>query len=131
MNKITEHICSNYSNLNKSNVEKWYENWKDRFVIIENNDIKLVAFYFKLTDELLELLKKGNLDLTKEEGVNLAFMSNGNNVHFILCVADGIRPIRQGIRLTIEKEKPKTISWYNPEMSKLNIFKVRREICHQ
>ena len=132
MNRITEHIYNNYPNLtlNKAHLENMYENWKDRFVVIENSKIDLVAFYFKLTDELLEDLKNKKLDLTKEEGCNIAFISNGDNVHFVLCVSDGIRPIRQGIRFTINKENPKTVSWYNQDMTKLNVFNVRREICH-
>ncbi len=86
----------------------------DKIVVIQHDKIEGVAVYLTLSDETFNELKNFKL-----EGDDL-FTEQGRNVHFIILAADNGHVILQGIKEVIKKERPKTISWFNPDHTRLH-----------
>ena len=86
-----------------------------------------VAFYLKLSDDNFADVVLGRYDLTKNEVLEHLVEDNGENVHFILCIADGARSILKTLRKIIRYEKPSTVSWFNP-VDKLHLVYSKNEV---
>ena len=99
--------------------------YEDRIVVIKEDGIKGVALYFKVSDETIKNIEELKIDLTNHTNVNRCLAENGDNVHFFLLAADGVKTILKGLKMVIEKENPKTISWFSPDMKQ---FFIRRKI---
>jgi len=90
------------------------------------------AFYVKCSDDVLDKISANPGYILDTQNLIEVFKSKGDNVHFFGVVSTktnkrvtkGILP---PIKDTIEKEKPKTISWWNPTMDRFH----RRSICHR
>lgn|SRR3990167_10319639 len=137
MLELCDHILKNYPKLTNQ-VSRWQllsllDRNEDRVVIIkENEKIKGSALYLQLTDETLWQIKYGFIDLKNPETVNRMLREQGDNIHFLYVLADGVKTILRGLREVIKKENPKTVSWYNPEMTKFNKFNLKeRTKCPQ
>lgn len=92
-----------------------------------------VAFYVKVSDSILEQIRK-NPDLPKDpKYMQHLITSSGDNV-FIFGLyttkqnEGRFQSIRVGLTEIIEREKPKSVSWFNRRMTKLFY---RRTECHQ
>ncbi len=92
-----------------------------------------VAFYVKVSDSILEQIRK-NPDLPKDpKYMQHLITSSGDNV-FIFGLyttkqnEGRFQSIRTGLTEIIEREKPKSVSWFNRRMTKLFY---RRTECHQ
>ena len=122
-----------YNRVTKEQVRNLLENYSNQIVVVRDNDgIKGVSFYLKLTDETFEGIKNKILDITNIDMINKCLQEKGNNIHFILLIADGVKTIINGLREIIKRENPKSISWFSPNMKNLFIRKIREvELCHQ
>lgn len=93
---------------------------KDKIIVVmEGEEIKGVAIFLTLTDETYARLD--TLNFNKIEELSWLLAEKGNNLHFIVVVGSGIGTILKGIRKT-KLLKPKTISWFNPTMTKLHKY---------
>ena len=109
----------------KQQIEEFFDVYKDRIVkVYDGEQIKGIAFYFKLSDETLSKIQEKELDLTDFNIVNQFFKENGDNIHFFAVVADGYKTIMDGIR---KIKNYKSISWFSPDMED---FFIRRLQCH-
>ena len=97
------------------------DNHPEKIIVVEDGDIKGVAVFLTLTDRTYEDLE--NLDVTDVGIIKRLLSENGRNVHFILLAADSIGTILHGLRMTMRKIKPKTVSWFSPDMKVLHKFK--------
>lgn len=101
-------------------IERAVFNHGDKMLIVKDDNIKGVALFLRLTDKTYENLKE--LDLTKEAILFNLLMEYGDNLHFCLLVADGYKTIMTGMRKVVSKYKPKTVSWWNPDMTMLHSY---------
>jgi len=87
------------------------------------------AFYVKCSDEMLAKIEANPGFILDTDNLIEVFKSKGDNVHFFGVVSiktNVFKSILQGIKDTINKEHPKSISWWNRDMNKFN----RRNLCH-
>jgi hypothetical protein len=133
MLELSKYIYNNYPGL-KDKFQYWqilslFDKNEDKIITVkENGEFKGSSLYLKISDDILWKIEYGFIDLTKPDEVAQMFNSKGDNVHFLYVLAGGVKTILRGLREVIEKEKPKTVSWYNPEMTKLNKFNLKREV---
>ncbi|RTK93056.1 hypothetical protein EKI60_06480 [Candidatus Saccharibacteria bacterium] len=92
----------------------------DKVVVVKEGHIKGVAIFLLLTDESYKNLDK--VDITQVDVLLRLIPENGKNMHFILLAADSVKTILRGLRTTINKVRPKTVSWWSPDFSKLHRF---------
>jgi len=85
-----------------------------------------LCFYVKVTDWEIYKIKQNKDYLLHNIGMLLS--SNGNNLHIFGLVLDSHVNIRWYLKDLITKENPKSVSWWNKDMSR---FISRRMICHQ
>ncbi len=76
------------------------------------------AFYLKLRDKQIKEIKKNPELLTRQDSMKLFLKQDGDNIHFIGIYGKKIISIRQGLKEIIKKEKPRSVSWYNKDMTK-------------
>lgn len=134
MLELCNYIYENYPDL-KYKIARWQllsllDRNEDKIITVkENNEFKGSALYVRISDETLWKIEYGFLDLTSFNSIQEVLNDKGNNIHFLYLLADSYKTIMKGLREVINKENPKTISWFNPEMTKFNKFK-RRILCH-
>ena len=97
-------------------------NHHDKIVIVRDESIKGVAIFVTLTDEFYGFLK--DLDITRYDILANMLKQHGPNVHFVLLCADGYNTIMTGVREVIHSRKPKTVSWWNPDLTKLHHYQI-------
>ena len=97
--------------------------YKDQMIVVKDDDIKCVAIYLKLTEETLNILTKEMLE--DVESLRCMFQERGSHYHFILLAAQGAKVILKGIE-EVKKRGADSISWFNPQMTKLHKYKFRR-----
>jgi hypothetical protein len=91
------------------------------------------AFYVKCSDDMLAKIQANPGFILDANNLIEVLRSTGDNVHFFGILStktNGVvtNQILKGIQDTIEKEHPKTISWWNKGM---NRFNTRRISCHR
>lgn len=136
MIELSKYIYKNYPNL-KNKIQYWQllsllDKNEDKVITIkENEEFKGSALYIRISDDDLWKIEYGFIDLTNPKEIVQLLNSKGDNIHFLYVLADGQKTILKGLREVIKKENPKTISWFNPEMTKLNKFnlKGRVQLC--
>ena len=97
----------------------------DKFVKVGN--IKGMAVFLTLTDETYERLEE--FDISKVETLIPMAQERGENLHFVVVAADGLRTIRKGLRKVIRRLNPKTVSWWSPDFKRLHRFNLRSSLC--
>ena len=132
MTEITDFLMKNYFakyNGTRTDIvptvqqlEDGYKTHKDKFVIIKDDKIKGIAIFLTLTDETYKQLKE--LDITRVDILKMLLKESGQNVHFVLLCAGGIRTILAVGNEVKRRVKPKTVSWWNPSFTKLHQFQV-------
>jgi len=137
MLELCKYIYENYPTL-KSKIQYWQllsllDRNDDKIITVkEDNKFKGSALYSRISDDILWKIEWGFLDMSKPQDIQEVLNGKGNNIHFLYLLADGQKTILKGLREVIKKENPKTVSWFNPEMTKLNKFNIKRSlICHQ
>lgn len=111
----------------KAIVEKNVEEFRkhNRLVIIRkvSGQIRGVAVFLSLSDETYSKLE--SLDLTTEDCVRALACEYGENAHFIIVCGGGYGTLRAGIKEIKQRGDIKTVSWWNPDMTKLHRFKIK------
>lgn len=88
-------------------------------VVRDGEDIKGVAVFLTLSDYSYSRIEA--LNVGDQDTLAALLTERGRNLHFILLTAENIRIILAGIRKA-KALNPKTISWWNPEMTKLHRY---------
>lgn len=128
MKKVVDYIKKNYYpryaptiQVSDDTLFTALELHKDKLVVITKRKIVIgVAVYLRLDDETFEAIRQ--FDLNRIDVLHRLLQQKGDNFHFILLTAVDFQTIRKGIR-TVKKLKPKTISWWNPTMTQLHIYR--------
>ncbi len=133
MTELTSYLMYNYYSKYKGGhkdvvpsieqIENGYKNYPDHFLIIKDDKIRGVAVFVTLCDKTVETLC--TLNINRVDVINKLLLEQGRHVHFLLLCADGMITILRGIRELKKKVNPKTISWWNPDLTKLHTYKVR------
>lgn len=135
---LANYVWKNYPSI-KGKVEFWQllsllDRNQDKIIFIkENGEYKGAAFYLRLSDDNFLKIITGEYDLKNPEHLNFLLKDNGENIHFIYCVASNMRPILKGLKKMIKFENPMSVSWFKPDMDRVHVlqFKQRSEICLQ
>ena len=109
----------------KEQIEQAVTNHPDKYVTIQDEmgNIKGTAFFMLLTDETYSKIDK--LDITQIDVIKALSLENGKNVHFLICATDNYHSIMEMVRKVKSLVKPKTVSWWNPDFSKLHRYNIR------
>ena len=86
------------------------------------------AFFLRVDDKTLQEIKNNPQMLTAIEAYKDLFFMRGSNIHIIGLYLNRKYSILQGMKKLILQEHPKSISWWNKNMTKFNIKEV---ICQQ
>jgi len=136
MLELCDYIYYNYPNL-KEKFQRWQilsllDRNEDKIIYLKERGIfKLASLYVMLTDETYQELLEGKLDLRDRQVLSKMLQEKGDNAHALYILTNGFNNIRKGIRILIDREHPKTISWYNPNMSKIMNYKLGGKLCHK
>ena len=104
----------------KEQIDQAIANYPDKMVTIGALQIEGVAFFLTLTDETYAKLE--SIDISDLDTLKSLCLENGKNVHFVLVCGSGVRNILRGIKKTIERVHPKSISWWEPDFSYLHRY---------
>lgn len=94
--------------------------------MVKNNNVVFkqegFAFYLKVDDKTIERIAKEPGYILNQDNLLKILQSTGDNVHFFGVLStineDASKAIFKGLNEVIEKEKPRTVSWWNPAMKK-------------
>ena len=134
--KVINYILNNYAvikkTFNKEQVRKFWTVYKDKNIVIsEENKIKGIGIYLRLDDETFNLVRLKEIFLNNPETLNFCACQNGQNIHFIMVIADNTKTILKGLKQIFKMENIKTISWFSPNMKQFFMRKKERILCHQ
>jgi len=104
-------------------IEQGIANHPDKFVIVADEKIRGVALFLTLSDETYKTLE--TFDITQVDVLKILLTEFGSNVHFVLLCADGVKTIVRGIKEVKRRVNPKTISWWNPDLSILHKYEIK------
>lgn len=134
MREIAEYLLENYYPYYKGDRDdvvpdyetlvKGLENHKEKVIVIRKDGIKGVAIYLTLCDATYDILP--SIDISNHATVIELLKETGSNVHFVLLAADGATTIMMGIEEVKRRCNPSTISWFDPDLQRLNRYKVRK-----
>jgi len=96
---------------------------EDKIVVVQDDKIRGVGIFVTLTDETFNMLR--SFDITEMDVLAGLFQQHGPNLHFVILCADGYRTIMTGLRQAKERVNPKTISWWNPDLTHLHKYTLR------
>ena len=77
------------------------------------------ATFLRLTDQSLEEVVLNEKLLTDPTHIMKLIAEEGPNLHFIGLYGSGVRGLFRGLKQFILDLKPKSVSWYSQDMSKL------------
>lgn len=86
----------------------------------DEGNITGVAMFLRLEDDTYNAL--GCLDVSNTDALIELLKERGDNICFMVVCGEGFGNIRRGIREVKEKYKPKSISWWNPDMTYLHKY---------
>ena len=131
MMHITKYLFEHYYSHYKGNrldiiptpeqIEQAIANHPEKIIVVGGKKIKGVGIFLTLTDKTFSFLH--NIEIQKIDVLQALCLENGKNFHFVLLAADSYKTIMIGLRMAL-KLKPKTISWWNPNFTKLHTYKV-------
>jgi len=107
---------------------------KDKIItIVGESGLIGVGIYLTLCDDTHEIIEC--IDVRNPNVVKELYSQEGKNVHFIIVCGNGTKNafkyMRMCIRQTIKIEGAKTVSWWNPTMTKLHKYKANGGILCQ
>lgn len=129
MSEIIDYLFNNYYNVwpgdkndipTKEMLMQGLFNHPDKVIVIKDDKIKGVAFFLTLSDDTYNAL--GCIDTNDVESLISLFKENGRNIHFLLLAADSQKTIRRGIKEVKDKLNPRSISWWNPDNTRLHKY---------
>ena len=89
-------------------------------VILKDGEIVGCALYLTLTDDSYKAIDK--LNIADTTTLARLLKETGDNLHFIMVAARDMSTIRCGMRKVKREKKPRTVSWWNPNMTKLHRY---------
>lgn len=93
---------------------------RDKVIAVyKDGEVVGVAIFLTLSDTTYYDLEA--YDMNRVEVIAELLKETGDNIHFILLTAQGYEVIKFGIK-KVKEMKPKTVSWWNPEMTKLHRY---------
>jgi len=133
MNSLCDFVYTKYpgakETVDRQQIENLLRNNKENTLKIEcHGDIVGAGFYVRITDESLFKLRVGLIDITHPDEILKLLKESGNNIHFLFAISDGQKTILKGIREVMRIHNPRTISWFNKDMTKLNIFNLKGRV---
>lgn len=99
---------------------------KNIIVERENGIIIGAAIYIRVDDETLSEIMEDSSLLRRIHDYSKDWGKDGDNIHFIGLVANGIKPILRGLRSI---KNYKTVSWYNQDNSEFFIMDNKKTFC--
>jgi hypothetical protein len=129
MDEIIDYLMNNYYNVwpgrkedipTTDMIKAGLINHPEKFIIIRDDKIKGVAIFLTLSDNTYNAL--GCIDIDNELALIQLFAEKGDNVHFLLLAADSQRTILRGVKEIKNRLHPKSISWWNPETTRLHKY---------
>lgn len=130
---LAEYVHENYEPANQ-NFPFWkilslIDQHRDKIIFVKDGKkFKGAAMYIKLDDDAIAGILEGTIDPTSPDDMRVLLNSQGDNIHFIFVVADGIKTILKGLREVMKRENPYSVTWFNPDME-FRLIKYRRELC--
>lgn len=133
--EVTDFLYRGYPGFNKA-----FPRWKllslidrhtDKVAVIRDGGIKGAALYLKLTDNSLNMIDLGVVNIELPEVITELIKENGDNLHFVAVLADGAKTVLKGLKEVIRKENPKTVTWFKPDMDRVHYIKLGGQLCHQ
>lgn len=105
-------------------LNKALERHTDKLVVVTDKDgiILCCAVFLKLDDATYRAIE--SYDLRRVDVLSRLLEQKGENFHVILLAASGSYVIRAGLR-ELRKLNPKSISWWNPTMTRLHRINLR------
>jgi hypothetical protein len=103
---------------------------KNYIYIKENDNIVGIGIYVMIDDLGLDRIATGIYDIRKPEGIRKVFERPGDNLHFIAAATDNVKIVLQGLKTIIKQRKPKSVSWFKPDMDRIHFIKMRGKLCH-
>ena len=128
VSKITRKLHTNFPLMREvsdyEGIKIFVDRWIDNiFLVCNNKEIRGLAVYIMVSDLALEAIKHGIYDLKNPEEFDEVRQMKGDNMHVFCLVAEGTRVILKGLKDIIKLNKPKTVSWITPDMSRFVIVK--------
>ena len=108
----------------REQLEKAIVNHGDKIVVVRDDKIKGIGIFITISDKTYEELNK--INITDFDILCQLVAEHGPHIHFVLICADGVKTILTGIDYVKNTFSPETISWWNPDLTKLHIYKVRK-----
>ena len=134
MTEVAEYLMANYySHYTGSRpdivptpevLEQGLANHPDKVLVIRDDKIRGVAVYVTLSDETYQHLQ--DMDINRADILVTLLAEHGPNVHVLMFAADGLTTLLMARKEIKRRLNPKTISWWDPTITKLNRFKIRR-----
>ena len=134
MTELAQYLMTNYYSKYKGNrldvvpsldeLEIGLKNHPEKIVIIKDKKIRGIGIFLTLTDESFDLLT--GMDITNVEILKALIPEQGPHLHFVLLAADSLKTILLGLKQTLSRLNPKTVSWFEPDMSMLHIYRRRK-----
>ena len=125
--KIAKYLMDNYyAHTNRMDIVPTHEqinqailNHPNKIIVVRDKGICGMAWFLTLSDETYQRLE--DIDISRVDVLQALCLENGKNFHFVLLAANGFKTIKIGLRRAL-KLKPKTISWWNPNFTKLHRY---------
>lgn len=105
-------------------LEQALSNHPDKLVVVRDElGIKGMAVFLRLSDKSYNHLQK--MDISQLDVIKALLPEDGDNFHFVLLAAGDFKTIMSGLRKVIKSQKPRTISWWDPEYTKLHRYNLK------
>src|SRR3990167_239803 len=129
MIEVLDYINKKYSTMR---LPRWrllslLDRYEKNIIIEKENGIIIgAAIYVRLDDETLIKVMEDSSLLRRIHDYSMSWGQEGDNIHFIGLVANGIRPILRGLK---KIKNYRTISWYNKDNSEFFIMNKDKTFC--
>ena len=129
MIEVLDYIYDNYP---KMGLPRWrvlslLDRYQKNIIVERENGIIVgTAIYIRFDDEMLVKVMEDSSLLRRMHDYSNDWSNEGDNIHFLGLVANGIRPILRGLRRI---KNYRTISWYNQDNSEFFIMDKDKTFC--
>ncbi len=131
--EVADFIIENYPELSFADhggLVDFIENTNHLHVERNDGKIVMVAIYFMVNDEALVRIASDNRYQECPAFLVDCMNQKGDNAHVYMAIHKGdVASMVRTVRSAIIYHKPKTLSWYSPDMARFHIKNVRRNVC--
>lgn len=121
---LLEHYFPKYIGIipipTRSQIVTALEKFSDRVIVIRGKDIIGVGMYLTLTCETYENIDK--IDICDSEAMAKLVLEKGEHIHFVMLCASSFLTIMQGLREVRKNRICRSVSWWNPDRTKLHRY---------